>query len=387
MKKTIAVFTATRAEYGLLKTIIRALKADKSFKIKLIAASSHLSPEFGMTCREIEEDGIKIHKKIECLLSGDSPAAISKTMGLTLIALADYFVDNKPDAFMVLGDRYEALAAACAAFNAQIPIIHLYGGESTEGAIDEAYRHSITKMSYLHLVSTDEYLNRVIQLGENPERVFKVGAIGIENALNTKLLTKAKLSSSLGIKLEKDYAVGTFHPVTLEGDAALKQTKELLKAIENFPNIQFIFTKANSDPEGLKINLLLEEYASKHSNFFLFDSLGMERYLSAVKHSKFVVGNSSSGIIEVPSFKIPTINIGHRQKGRLMSSSVINCQPNYKDISSAIKKAMGKSFREIASKAINPMGDGETSSKIVGIIKASLNLPINLKKAFFNLPI
>ena len=387
MKKTIAILTATRAEYGLLKNLIKALMNDGDFDVKVVVTAAHLSPEFGMTCQEIEEDGIKIDKKIETLLSADTPSAMSKCMGLTMIGLADYFADNKPDAFMILGDRYETLAAACAAFNARIPIIHIAGGEATEGAIDDAYRHAITKMSYLHLTSTEEYRNRVIQLGESPERVFAIGAFGVENAIKTKLLSLKELSKSLGIELSNNYAFATFHPVTLEHNSAEQQINTLLEALSEFKDMQFIFSKANADADGRIINSAIAEYCAKHDNFFLFDSLGMKRYLSAVKHAKFVIGNSSSGLIEVPSFKIPTINIGDRQKGRLMASSVIECQPVNKEIRDAVVKALSPGFRKIASKTKNPNGDGKTSDKAVCLIKAFLKHPIDLKKKFYDIDI
>ena len=386
MKKTICVFTATRAEYGLLKTIIKALIADNTFNIKVVATAAHLSPEFGMTYQEIVDDGIKIDRKIETLLSADTPSAISKSMGLTMIGFADYFTETKPDAFLVLGDRYEALAAASAAFNARIPIIHLYGGDTTEGAVDEAYRHAISKMSFLHFTSTEEYRKRVIQLGESPERVFAVGEIGIENAINTKLLSLKELSKSLGIELRSNYALGTFHPVTLENNSSEKQIKAILKALNKHNNMQFIFTKANADTNGRIINQILEDYCEKHENFYLFSSLGMLRYLSAIKHARFVIGNSSSGLIETPSFKIPTINIGDRQKGRLMASSVICCEPTQTSIEKAIEKALSPEFRKVASKTTNPYGDGKTSEKIVKIINKIFSKPVDLKKRFYDIP-
>ena len=387
MKKTICVFTATRAEYGLLKTIIKALLADKTFNIKVVATAAHLSPEFGMTYQEIEDEGIKIDRKIETLLSADTPSAISKSMGLTMIGFADYFAETKPDAFLVLGDRYETLAAASAAFNARIPIIHLYGGDTTEGAVDEAYRHAISKMSFLHFTSTEEYRKRVIQLGESPERVFAVGEIGIENAINTRLLSLKELSKSLGIELSNNFALGTFHPVTLENNSSEKQIKTILKALSKHNDMQFIFTKANADTNGRIINKILEDYCEKHENFYLFCSLGMLRYLSAIKHAKFVIGNSSSGLIEAPSFKIPTINIGDRQKGRLMASSVICCEPIQTDIEKAVEKALSPEFRKIAAKTLNPYGDGKTSMKIVKIIKKIFSKPVDLKKKFYDIPI
>ena len=387
MKKTICVFTATRAEYGLLKTIIKALIKDGSFNIKTVATAAHLSHEFGMTYHEIEDDGIKIDRKIETLLSSDSPSAVSKCMGLTMIGFADYFAETNPDAFMVLGDRYEALAAVCAAFNARIPIIHLYGGDTTEGVADEAYRHSITKMAYLHFTSTEEYRKRVIQLGESPERVYAVGEIGIENAINTKLLSLKELSKSLGIELSNNYAICTFHPVTLENNSSEKQIKAILKALSKHKDMQFIFTKANADTNGRIINKILEDYYEKHENFYLFSSLGMLRYLSAIKYAKFVIGNSSSGLVEAPSYKIPTINIGDRQKGRLMASSVICCEPTQASIEKAVEKALSPEFRKTAAKTLNPYGDGKTSKKIVKIIKEIFSKPIDLKKKFYDIPI
>ena len=387
MKKTICVFTATRAEYGQLKTIIKALMKDGSFNIKVVATAAHLSPEFGMTYHEIEDDGIKIDRKIETLLSADTPSAISKSMGLTMIGFADYFAETKPDAFLVLGDRYETLAAASAAFNARIPIIHLYGGDTTEGAVDEAFRHAISKMSFLHFTSTEEYRKRVIQLGESPERVFAVGEIGIENAINTKLLSLKELSKSLGIELSNNYALGTFHPVTLENNSSEKQIKAILKALSKHNDMQFIFTKANADTNGRIINKVLEDYCEKHKNFYLFSSLGMLRYLSAIKHARFVIGNSSSGLIETPSFKIPTINIGDRQKGRLMASSVICCEPTQTSIEKAVEKALSPEFRKVASKTANPYGDGKTSEKIAKIIKKIFSKPVDLKKRFYDIPI
>ncbi len=387
MKKTIAIMTATRAEYGLLKPIIKAIISDGTFNVKIIASAAHLSLDFGMTYREIEDDGLKIDRKIETLLSSDSPSAVSKSMGLTMIGFADYLEETKPDAFMVLGDRYEALAATCAAYNARIPIIHLYGGDTTEGAADEAYRHSLSKMAYLHFTNTEKCRKRVIQLGESPERVFAVGEIGIENALNNKLLTVKQLSKELKINLINNYAVATFHPVTLEKNTSEKHIKALLKALSKQKDMQFIFTKANADSDGRLINKILEDYCSEHENFHLFNSLGMLRYLSSISHAKFVIGNSSSGLIETPSFKIPTINIGDRQKGRLMASSVICCKPTQREIEKAIAKALSVEFREIASKTVNPYGDGKTSEKIVRIIKRVFNKPIDLKKKFYDLKV
>lgn len=377
----IAVLTATRAEYGLLSSIIKKMKKDPFFDVRVIVTGAHLSPEFGLTYNEIVNDGIDIDKKIDILLSADTPSAISKSMGLAMMGFADYFSDYKPDFLMVLGDRYETLAVCCAAMNAQIPIIHLYGGETTEGAVDEAIRHSITKMSYYHFVSTEIYRKRVIQLGEDPERVFCVGAMGVENALDIPLLTKKELELSLGIPLERPYAVVTFHPVTLEENSAEQQTKELLLAIENYQEYDFIVTKANADTNGRIINKMMEDFAKQNANIHVFASLGMKRYLSAVKYSEFVLGNSSSGIVEVPALGIPTVNVGDRQKGRIMSDSVISCKTEYKVICESIERAIN-----MTRKVSSVYGDGKTSDKIISTIKnvTKEGMP-NLKKQFYDI--
>lgn len=283
-------------------------------------------------------------------------------MGLAIMGFADYFNDSKPDAVLLLGDRYEILAVACAAMNSRVPIFHLHGGETTEGAIDEAVRHSITKMSYLHFTSTEEYRKRVIQLGESPERVFCVGAVGVENVLKEPKLSKAVLEQSIGMSLDAPYGVVTFHPVTLEGDVT-KQCIELIKAIEKFPQYKFIITGANADNGGSIINSIWKEYVKGRNNVYFTLSLGLKRYLSALKYASFMLGNSSSGIIEGPSFGIPTINIGNRQKGRIQAGSIINIGPSTNDIENAIKLAMSKQFREKARKIVNPYGNGGTVEK------------------------
>lgn len=384
--KKLTIVTATRAEYGLLAPIIKKFINEPEIDVRVVVTGAHLSPEFGMTVKEIEADGIPIDKKIEILLSSDTPVAISKSMGLALISFAEYFDESKPDALMVLGDRYETLAVACAAMNARIPIIHLYGGEATEGAIDEAVRNAITKMSFLHFTSTEEYKHRVIQMGEAPDRVFCVGAMGVENAKKMPFLSKVDLEDKLGFALGEDYAVLTFHPVTLENNTAEQQVKELLEAICQLPEITFLCTKANADANGRIINELIEKYSQKYSNIYLVDSLGAQGYLSAVKYAKFVIGNSSSGIVEVPSFKIPTINIGDRQLGRIQDRSVINCKPIKKEILDAIKKALSKDFEDELNNLKSPYGDGETSDKIVELTEDFFNNDrFKLKKKFYNL--
>lgn len=385
MKKIINILTATRAEYGLLKPIIVKLNKISEFDIRIVVTGAHLSSEFGLTYQEIEKDGFIIDEKIEILLSSDSTASISKSMGLAMISFADYFKKLAPDLLIVLGDRYETLAVVTTAMNQRIPIAHLYGGETTEGAIDESIRHAITKLSYLHFTSTEEYRKRVIQLGEHPDRVYNVGGIGIENVLNEKLLTKKQLEDSLGIDLSKPYGVVTFHPVTLENNSSEIQISSLLEVCKEYKDMNFIITKANADAEGRIINQLIDQYEQKNENIYAFTSLGLTKYLSALKYAKLVIGNSSSGLLEAPSFNIPTINIGDRQKGRLQGNSVINCEPNKDSIRSAIEVSFTEQFMNQAKEAVNPYGDGNTSDKVVDIIKEYiLNDKINLKKKFYD---
>jgi GDP/UDP-N,N'-diacetylbacillosamine 2-epimerase (hydrolysing) len=386
MKKNICVVTGTRAEYGLLKRLIFKLTDNIKFDTKIVATGMHLSPEFGLTYKEIEKDGLKIDEKIEILLSSDTPESISKSMGLAIISFAEYFKRTQPDLVIVLGDRYEMLSVCCAAMNAKIPIAHLYGGETTEGAIDECIRHAITKMSYLHFTSTEKYRKRVIQLGEEPNRVFNVGALGAENILKTKLLSKSMLEEQISFKLDKLYAVVTFHPVTLEENNVEYQFTQLLNACNKYKNMKFIFTKANSDANGRIINYMIDKYVLENSNSVGFESLGMLKYLSAVKYCDIVIGNSSSGIVEAPTFKVPTINIGNRQKGRLKVETIIDCEPQVNEIISSIEKAKSKEFKEIVKNYKNIFGDGNTSKRISKIIEQFLcEEKINLNKKFYDL--
>ena len=384
--KKIVVLTATRAEYGLLAPVIKKMDMDSQIDVRVVVTGAHLSPEFGMTINEIKEDGVRVDKEIDILLSSDTPAAISKTMGLAMIGFADYFAESKPDALMVLGDRYETLAVCAAAMNAQIPIVHLYGGEATEGLIDEAVRNAITKLSYLHFTSTEEYRHRVIQMGENPQRVYTAGAIGVENALHTNFMSKQELEKSLECSLGEKIAVLTFHPVTLEHNTAEIQIGELIKAIKHYPEITFICTKANADMSGRIINDSLQKCAETQKNIILFDSLGLKRYLSLLSYAEFVIGNSSSGIIEVPSFKIPTINIGDRQKGRTQARSVINCIPKADNIIEAISTALSEEFKNSICNIVNPYGDGNASEVIVNVTKEFLlNNELKIQKSFYDI--
>lgn len=394
--KKICVVTAARAEYGLLKNIIKKLSAVSGFTVDVVVTGMHLSPDFGLTYQEIEADGIPIAKKIDILLSEDTPSAVSKTMGQALIRFADYFESAKPDLLLVLGDRYETLAVCCAAMNEQIPIAHLYGGETTEGAVDEAVRHAITKMSFLHFTSTESYRKRVIQLGEAPERVFCVGAMGVENIKEQKLLSREELRESLlkeqpDFSLGRDYCVVTFHPVTLENGSERKQAEELLSTIRKLEGCQFVITKANADAGGRIINGMLDDFLAQEAKeqpgkIFLTESLGLVRYLSALKHCTMVIGNSSSGLVEAPSFHVPTVNIGNRQKGRIKADTVIDCEPFCEDILRAVETARSDAFREKCKYAVNPYGDGKTSDKIVEIIDKWIKEDrIRLMKKFYDI--
>lgn len=385
MKKSICIVTGSRAEYGLLRPVILELAATHRFVLKIVVTGMHLTKEFGSTYQEIEADGISIDAKIEVLQDEDSTAAMSKAIGIGVIRFAEYFEKNQPDLLIVLGDRFEIFAAATAAAVACIPIAHLHGGETTEGAVDEYFRHSISKMSYLHFTSTEEYRQRLIHMGETPDRVFNVGALGVENILRMSLLPREKLARSIGFDLNPPYALITFHPVTLEKDAAIRQIEVLLAAIEEIDGLNFIFTKSNADAYGRAINAIIDAYCEKKDNAIAFTSMGTLRYLSAMKHCEMVIGNSSSGIIETPSFNKPTINIGDRQKGRICAKSVISCKPEKHSIINSIAKARSQQFLHEIAGQVNPYGNGKTSEKIVAVLQDFLDTsPINLKKHFYD---
>ncbi len=383
-KRKVCIVTGTRAEYGLLYWLMKEIEDDEALELQIIATGMHLSPEFGLTYKEIEKE-FTINKKIEMLLSSDTPIGISKSMGLAQISFAEAYDELQPDVVVVLGDRYEIFSAAIAAMIARIPIAHLHGGETTEGAFDESIRHSITKMSHLHFVATEEYKKRVIQLGEDPKRVFNVGGLGIENIKRLPLLSKEELEKSIDFKLNKKNILVTFHPVTLEKSTAKKQFEELLKAIDKLQDTHIIFTKANSDTDGRIINTMIDDYVSKNSKKAVsFTSLGQLRYLSALQYVDAVVGNSSSGLTEAPSFKIGTINIGERQKGRIKADSIIDCQPIQTEIQTAFSKLYSDEFQKNLKEVKNPYGSGMASKKIVQILK-NANLLNITKKSFYNL--
>lgn len=386
--KKICIVTATRAEYGLLKSLIVKLNNETSVELTLAVTGTHLSEAFGSTYQEIENDGFEIDARIPILTEEDTPRGISASMALALNGFAEYFAMRKPDWVLLLGDRYETVAIALAATNQRIPIIHLYGGETTEGALDESFRHALTKLSYLHFTSTEEYRQRVIQLGEDPSRVFCVGALGIENILNEKLLEKQETYDLLQIPKDIPYGMVTFHPATLDFTSGLTQIDAVLQVLENHPELYFIVTKANADAEGRAINQRLDAFALTHKNVNVFASLGVTRYLSGLKHAAFVLGNSSSGLIEAPSFKIPVINVGDRQKGRLRASCVIDCDVTTDAIEQALALARCESFKQIASATLNPYGNGDSSSKIIDVIKQIVSKDkIDLKKKFYDVEV
>ena len=384
--KKICVVTSSRADYGILRPLIARLCKEPNVVLQIVATGMHLCHEYGNTFNEILDDGFEIHRKIEIQLSSDEPVAMSKSMGMAMICFADYFKQYTPDILILLGDRYEIMAVACAAVNQRIPIAHIHGGETTEGAVDEFFRHSITKMSLLHFTSCEVYRRRVIQLGEEPNRVFNVGSLSVENIMKAPLMSTDELSESLGFRLEsRKYCVVTFHPVTLEDYAFEKQLSELMFAMDKFPEMRYIITKANSDAGGRVINSMWEDYVSSRKNCLLVASLGMTRYLSALKHCVAMVGNSSSGILEGPALKIPTVNIGDRQKGRLAASSIIHCEPTQDSIFKAIKKALGVDFRALCANLENPYGNGKASENIIAIIQSKTTPVSELKKKFYDI--
>ncbi len=387
MKRIICVITGSRAEYGLLYWLMKGIQETKDLELQIIATGAHLSPEFGLTYKEIEKSGFKINKKVEMLLSADTSTAIVKSTGVGLIAFADVFSDLAPDIAVILGDRFEMFAAAFAAMVTQIPIAHIGGGETTEGAFDEAIRHSITKMSFLHFPATEEYRNRIIQLGEDPERIFNVGGTGVDAIRKSDLLKKEELEQKLGLKFSSKNLLVTFHPVTIEKDTAESQIDQLLAALETLEDTYTIFTAPNADTGGRIILKKLNKFVSTFpQRSITFTSMGQLNYLSALQYVDAVIGNSSSGLSEAPSFRIGTINIGDRQKGRIKANSVIECEPKKESILEAIQQVYSQEFQKILNRTKNPFGDGYASEKILNILR-TIDIPGELKKSFHNLQI
>lgn len=384
--KKIAVVTATRAEYGLLSPVIKELRKyeNEDLKTELIVTGTHLSEKYGMTVKEIND---RIDHKIHISVESDSEVDISLNQADTLVKFTELFSKKHYNAVILLGDRYETLAVAIAAGNTRTPVFHLCGGDTTEGALDEWIRHSITKISYLHFVTNEDSRKRVIQLGESPDRVFNYGSTSIDNILRVADMTKSEALDSIGLS-DCRYALCTYHPVTMEAENVDSQIAAFLDAIRAFPEIEFIVTKSNADQGGARINDLLDLAESIIDNLHVYTSLGVRRYLSLMKYSEFVLGNSSSGIIETPAFQVPTVNIGDRQRGRLQSDSIINCASDTDSIVSAIKTALSDEHRKVCKTVISPYGNGNAgkliAEKTVDII---LNGNIDLKKKFYDLKV
>lgn len=386
MNRTICVITGSRAEYGLLRWIMQGIKDAPNLTLQVVVTGMHLSPEFGLTYREIEKDGFHIDRKVEMLTSSDTAVGVAKSMGLGLIGFADVLHELKPDLIMLLGDRFDVYTAAVAALIARIPIAHLHGGEATEGAFDEAIRHSITKMSHLHFVAAEDYRRRVIQMGEKPDNVFLVGGLGIDNVLRLPLMDRESLEGSLNFKLRQKNLLVTFHPATLDSASAEAQMDELLAALDGLADTGLIFTLPNADTDGRALTRMVREFADRHENARVFTSLGQLRYLSCVAHVDGVVGNSSSGLLEAPSFKKGTINIGDRQRGRRQAASVINCEPNRLAIADALKRLYSAKFQLDLQDVVNPYGNGGASEKVLDIIQR-IPLAGLIKKSFHDLPV
>ena len=384
MSRTICVVTGSRAEYGLLRWVMETIRETPGLELQIIATGMHLAPEFGLTFREIEKDGFRIDRKVEILLSSDTPTGLAKSMGLGLIGLGEALQQLRPDLMLVLGDRFEIFSAASAALVARVPVAHLHGGETTEGAFDEALRHSITKMSHLHFVAAEEYRKRVIQLGEHPDRVFLVGGLGIDNIKKLPLLDRPALEASLGFQLGLHNLLITFHPVTLEDATSIQQMEELLAALKTLDDTHLIFTMPNADTGGRVLFDMIEQFVVAHANARAYDSLGQLRYLSCIQYVDGVVGNSSSGLIEVPSFGKGTINIGDRQRGRLKAQSVIDCAPDRQSIATALKRLYSSDFQAALRMVCNPYGEGGASEKIVRILR-DYPLESILRKSFHDL--
>ena len=384
-KRKICVVTGTRAEYGLISWLMKEIKNDPALVLQVAVTGMHLSPEFGLTYRKIEEDGFRINEKVEMLLSSDTPVGIAKSIGMGVGGFASAFARLKPDIIVLPADRFEIFAAAQAALVLRIPLAHIYGGETTEGAIDEAMRHSITKMSHIHFTAAEQYRRRVIQLGEDPKHVLNYGAPGLDNLKKLKLLNKSALEKAIDFQLGKTSFLITYHPATLSTATPGKAFGEFLKAINHFPEAKIIFTKANADAAGRIINEMLDNYTEKNSHrAVVFTSMGQLLYLSAMKNVDVVIGNSSSGLLEAPTLKKPVVNIGNRQQGRLRAESIIDCEENAQAIIESIGKGLSPEFKKLSENAVNPYGQGNASFKIKEYLK-KISLKNILVKKFYDM--
>lgn len=385
--RNIAVFTGTRAEYSLLYYLLKFLQQDSNINLQLFVGGTHLSYKYGYTIEQIIDDGFTVTEKLDFLASKNRVNDISESLSLA-ISLSSYAITkHSPDIIVLLGDRYEALGIAQAAMINRVPIAHIHGGEITEGAIDDVIRHAITKMSHIHFTATEAYRNRVIQLGELPDRVFNVGAPGIDSIKRIKLLSRNEIQNVFNDKLNKPFFLVTYHPVTLSNSGMVDDLKCLLSVLRTFEDYQIILTYPNADDFGQEIINYIEKYAQEQPDqVFLVKSLGQLRYLSAMKHAEAVIGNTSSGIIEAPSFNVPTVNIGDRQKGRLASNSVIQCPADAENITKAINKALSKEFKNSLKFERNPYGNGGASEQIYRKLK-NFNLKNIIQKKFFNIPV
>ena len=387
-KRRICVVTTSRADYGLLHWLMKAIDEDPALELQVVATGMHLCPEFGLTYRKIEEDGFAIARKVEMVLSGDTEASVVKSVGVGLMSFAVVYEDLKPDIVVVLGDRYELFSVTIPALLMRIPIAHIHGGETSQGAADEAVRHSLTKMASIHFPATEEYRKRIIQMGEDPRFVFNFGAPGLDWIQRLPLLKRAELGKRLDFDLSGKVAMVTYHPVTLEGDAWKPQIEQLLRAIQG-SGIKAIFTKANADAHGRMINLKIGQFCEEHpERFRLYDNLGQVLYLSCVKNLDLMIGNSSSGIVEAPSFRMPVVNIGDRQRGRIKAGNVIDVGNSENEIHRGIERAVSESFRREIASVQNPYdkyGDGKVSDRIKETLK-KVDLSSNLlKKTFFDI--
>ena len=385
MKRKICVFTGGRAEYGILLPLLKILQAKKNIDLTILVSGMHLSREFGLTYKEIEKDGFECTEKVEMILSSDNPRSTCKSMGLGMISFSDALTRLNPDFLVVLGDRFESMSVVTTAMVCRIPVAHIQGGEMTLGAIDDHIRHCITKMSYLHFVTTGEYMNRVIQLGEAPERVFNVGALNVDSMKKIDILTKKKLEIEINFPIDERTILVTFHPITLENDTSEKYFSNLIMAIKKARNLRIIFTYTNADTEGRVINAMIDQYVEENPKTSIaFSSLGQLKYISCLKYIGAIVGNSSSGIIETPTFKTPTVNIGDRELGRVMAKNVICCSHDAMSIKNAIDKSLSLEFKSSLKDMINPYEKKNTAVAIADIL-TKIEIPESIKKTFYDL--